>query len=61
MNILIKIFLMAILWFAGYTSLMNGFVYHKTDDLIGGAALYVLLVFWIYRTIFPKKRKYYQE
>ncbi len=57
MNIIIKIILMAILWFAAYSTSATGFKYHKTDDIIGGIALWVLLFFWIYRSVVPRKNK----
>ena len=47
---------MPILVFASYSSMMNGFVYNKTDDLIGGASLALLFVFWVYRSVFPKRK-----
>lgn len=60
MKILLKIIFMPILGFAAYTSVMNGFVYEKYDDLLGGFALALLLIFWIYRSVVPK-RKHYQQ
>lgn len=59
MRILVRIIFMPILVFASYSSMMNGFVYNKTDDLIGGVALALLFVFWVYRSVFPKRKDYH--
>lgn len=56
MKTIFKILLLPILWFASYTFIMNGFVYHKYDDLIGGIALGILLLYIVYRMAMPKKK-----
>ncbi len=56
MKTILKLLFLPILWFASYTSIMNGFVYHKYDDLIGGIALGVLLLYIVYRMVVPKKK-----